>query len=299
MDGPEDRSEARGADEQGGDGPGEAGSRLLSVFALDDLGADRYQATNPDHGISDRVFGGQVAAQALWAAQRTVAADHRIHSLHGYFLLGGKPGVPIVYAVERLRDGRSFTTRAVEALQGDEVIFNLSASFHREESGPDYQRPLAMDVPMPEDAPERMLFIPEEERPRLPFELRELGPTEPDEHGYYRSTRRAWMRIKGSLPDDPTLHACMLTWLSDMGAVLSAMAPLPEHRFDRVMGASLDHAMWFHRPMRADEWFLYDGHAVSNAGSRGLMQGTMHTADGTLGVSLAQEALIRIRRPPS
>jgi len=223
-----------------------------------------------------------------------------VHSMHGYFLLPGRPGEPIVYAVERLRDGRSFTTRAVEAWQGDDVIFNLAASFHREEEGADYQRPRATDVPEPDDADPRLIFIPPEFQDRLPFELRELGATEPDADGYRRSTRRAWMRIRGELPDDPTLHACMLTWLSDMGAVLAAMVVPPGKVPEGMMGASLDHALWFHRPMRADEWFLYDAHAVSNSGARGLMRGTLHNQAGVLGVSIAQEALLRVRRvPPS
>lgn len=267
---------------------------LVETLELEPIGGDRFRVPNPDRGYGDRVYGGQVAAQALRAAQHTVPPERRVHSLHGYFLLGGRPGRPIEYVVDRWRDGRSFTTRGVVARQGDEVIFTMSASFHVDEPGVVYALPPAEGVPGPAGAPTEMLFIPEEERPRLPFELRELGAGEPDEHGVVRSTRRAWMRVKAGVPDDPALHACLLTYLSDLGAVYMARAPLPELPLERLMGASLDHAMWFHRPIRADEWFLYDGHAVANGGARGLMRATMHALDGTLGVSVAQEALLRV-----
>jgi acyl-CoA thioesterase-2 len=269
---------------------------LVSQLDLDPVGTDQFRSPNPDRvSFGNRVFGGQVAGQALTAATRTVDVDHHPHSLHAYFLRPGQPGVPIDYDVERTRDGRSFTTRRVLAHQGDENIFEMSCSFNKHEDGYDYQLPIADDVPAPELAPERMDFIPEAERARIPFELRELGPKGPDERGWYPSSRRVWMRLRDELPDDPLLHACLLTYLSDMGAMMGAMAPSANYQFDRVMGASLDHAVWFHRPLRADRWFLYDLQAVSNFGARGLCRGTMHAADGTLGVSVAQEALIRIR----
>jgi acyl-CoA thioesterase-2 len=306
--------------------------RLVGLLDLDDLGGDRFGVRNHDRGFGPRVFGGQVAAQALRAAQRTVPSEgpeaHHVHSIHSSFLLAGRPGEPIVYEVDRLRDGRSFTTRRVEARQGDDRIFTLLASFHKEEAGAEYQLPMA-DVPPPDEAPDQMLFVPDEERPRLPFEMRELGATDPDDRGWIASTRRAWMRLPQRVPDDPALHQCLLTYLSDMGALFAAWARgsavfaniaatrraswdevrrraermegsapepsfEPERELPRLMGASLDHSLWFHRPIRADEWFLYDAHAVSNAGSRGLMRGTLHAADGTLGVSIAQEALLRV-----
>lgn len=273
--------------------------RLLQLFAFDELGEDRFVAANVDRGFGDRVFGGQVAGQALATATRTIEVPHRLHSLHAYFIRPGKPGVPIEYSVERTRDGRSFTTRRVLAQQGDENIFEMSCSFHAEEDGVDYQLPRATDVTEPDETPVNMMWIPDGERDRIPFELRELGPSEADATGWRRSTRRVWMRIKRRLPDDPLLHACLITFLSDMGAVMGAMAPVPEHQPGGMMAASLDHALWFHRPMRADEWFLYDLTAVSNHGARGLCRGTMHTADGVLGVSVAQEALLRVLKPPS
>lgn len=267
---------------------------LLQLFELEETGEDRFEAVNVDRGYGGRVFGGQVAAQAVSASTRTVDVAHPLHSLHAYFLRPGKPGVPIEYAVERTRDGRSFTTRRVLALQGDEVIFEMSCSFHTVEDGIDYQLPRASDVTEPDDSAEHMLFIPEEHRGLVPFELRDLPPSEPDESGWQRSTRRVWIRIRRELPEDPVLHACLLTFLSDMGAVMGAMAPLPPHRPGRLMAASLDHALWFHRAIRADDWILYDLAAVSNFGARGLCRGTMHTADGVLGLSVAQEALLRV-----
>jgi len=267
-------------------------TRFIETLELDALGGDCFRAENPDPGYGVRVFGGQVAGQAIQAAVRTVDVDHHVHSMHAYFLRPGKPGVPIDYDVERTRDGRSFTTRRVLARQGDEVIFEMSASFHTTEDGVEYQLPIG-PVPDPEDTPINLLFAPREAAELMPWEMRELGATEPDEHGWHSSSRRAWMRCKGRLPDDPLVHLCLLTYLSDMGAMFAAMAPDHGFHFGNVQGASLDHAMWFHRPLRADEWFLYDLHTVSNAGARGLARGTMHSADGVLGVSMVQEALIR------
>lgn len=268
--------------------------RLLQILDLEPDGPDRFRVANPDAGYGTRVFGGQVAAQAIRAAVATVEPDRSPHSLHAYFLRPGRPGVPIVFEVERTRDGRSFTTRRVLALQGDEVIFEMSTSLHVVEPGVDYQMPSRAGSTPPDSLPAHISFIPEEALDRLPMEMRELGRTEPDADGWHASTRRVWMKVKRRLPDDPLLHVCVLTYLSDMGAVMGARAPLPEQPLSRLMGASLDHAVWFHRPMRADDWFLYDLHAVSNAGARGLTRGTMHGIDGVLGVSVAQEALLRV-----
>jgi acyl-CoA thioesterase-2 len=267
---------------------------LIELLDLDDLGGDRFGTPNPERGFGPRVFGGQVVAQALRAASYTVAEHLHLHSLHAYFLLAGTPGVPITYEVDRIRDGRSFSTRRVVARQDDRAIFNFSCSYHRGEPGVDYQLPIARGIPLPDDAPDDMGIIPESARDLIPMEFRDLGATPADDEGYFRSTRRVWMRIRRRLPDDPDLHTAMITFLSDMGAVMAARAPLAEQPLEKLMGASLDHSMWFHRPMRADEWFLYDMHAVSNASARGLAFGTLHTVDGVLGVSLAQEALLRI-----
>jgi acyl-CoA thioesterase-2 len=266
--------------------------RLLGLFDLADKGDDVFAAPNPARGPWTRVFGGQVAAQAVRAAQLTVPIERAIHSLHAYFIRPGRPGDDIEMHVERPRDGRSFTSRRVKAVQSDEVIFDMIASFHVSEEGPEYAIPLADDVPAPEDAPEpegmfgRM-------RSMMPFDMRELGPTAPVD-GIYRSTRRAWFKTAGALPDDLALHACVLAFASDMGVVSAARVPVAgEAEWARFMGASLDHAVWFHRPIRADEWILFDLRTVSSSGARGLAAGTMHSRDGVLGVSVAQEALIR------
>jgi acyl-CoA thioesterase-2 len=179
------------------------------------------------------------------------------------------------------------------------VIFDAIASFHVAEGGPEYAIPRVMDVAEPEDVEEpkgmfgRMRSI-------MPFDMREMGPTEPVD-GIYRSTRRAWFKTVGPLPDDQSIHACVLAFASDMGVVSAARVPVAgEEEWARFMGASLDHAVWFHRPIRADEWILFDLRTVSSFGARGLAAGTMHTHDGVLGVSIAQEALIRpvAEKPP-
>lgn len=274
---------------------GDPVERLVHLFDLDRVDDDVFEEPNRDRGFGDRVFGGQVAACSLRAASNTVEVDHHVHSLHAYFLRPGKPGIPIRYHVDRHRDGRSFTTRAVVAKQGDEVIFNASLSYQTHEDGMEYQVPIA-DVPAPDEAPANLGFIPEEAREHIPMELVVLDRPPADDRGVYPSSRRVWMRIKRRLPDDPALHTAMIAFLSDMGAVEGAWAPVEELDITKVMGASLDHSLWFHRPMRADEWFLYDLQTVSNSNSRGLARGTMHSLDGTLGVSVSQEALLRRRR---
>ena len=163
--------------------------RLLELLDLERVGTDRFRVANADRGFGNRVFGGQVAAQAIRAVVATVDPDRSPHSLHAYFIRPGRPGVPIELEVERTRDGRSFTTRRVLASQKDEVIFEMSTSLHVTEPGVDYQMPLWRDVPAPESLPDRVSFIPDEARDWLPVELREVGPTEADEDGWYASTR--------------------------------------------------------------------------------------------------------------
>lgn len=275
--------------------------RLLSLFDLEEVERDVFRAPNPTRGPWTRVFGGQVAAQAVRAALNTVSSERAIHSLHAYFIRPGRPGQDIDMYVERPRDGRSFTSRRVKAVQSDEVIFDMIASFHVAEEGPEYRIPIADDVPRPDDVEEpRGMFG--RMRSMMPFDMREMGPT-PALDGIYRSTRRAWFKTTGPLPDDPALHQCVLAFASDLGVVSAARVPVTgESEWERFMGASLDHAVWFHRPIRADEWILFDLRTISSSGARGLAAGTMHQIDGTLGVSIAQEALIRpvsAERPPS
>ena len=265
---------------------------LLALLEPDHAGGDLFIGNNPGDWPGGRVFGGLVAGQALRAATLTVRPDHVVHSLHGYFMRPGRTGTPINYRVARVRDGRSFTTRTVVADQGEEAIFTLTSSFHKAEDGHEYQLAMATDVPDPDSTPE----------PDLPFarmrsmshmEMREVGPTEPSPDGTYRSTRRVWLRAVQELPEDPGVHASVMTFMSDMGVVMAARPPREGVPWEAMMGASLDHAVWFHRPPRADEWLLYDLHALSNHGARGMVRGVMHDRHGTLLASVAQEALIR------
>jgi acyl-CoA thioesterase-2 len=277
---------------------------LLDQLDLEELDVNLYRGDNPGERHNQRVFGGLVGAQALRAATLTVESDHAPHSLHGYFLRGGKPGRPIVFHVDRIRDGRSFTTRRVVAVQFGEAIFNLTASFQRPEDDPtDYQVGAPADLPPPDEVPDRKPRDDVHARwlKQSPFQTKELGPGKTDEHGVYASTRRVWFRAKSPLPDDPLLHACALTYATDMGALTAAVVPVFgddwKAAFGKIMSASLDHAVWFHRPIKVDQWHYYDLHAVSNQNSRGLVRGTIHDQSGALVASMTQEALIRQLRP--
>jgi acyl-CoA thioesterase-2 len=275
---------------------------LLDLFDLEGLGGDRFRGESPKVG-PQRVFGGQVAAQALVAAGRTVDPGRMVHSLHGYFVRPGDPSVPITYQVENIRDGRSFSVRRSVASQHDQTIFFMSASFHRHEEGLDHQMPVPPEVPQPEDVPtmaERLSRYPERLGiwaviPR-PIDVRYVG-----EPGWVRpgdrpaeNRQRVWMRVDGKLPDDPLLHACLLTYASDLTLLDSVLSAHGEvwgpGGFE---GASLDHALWLHRPFRADEWFLYDCWSPAASGGRGLATGQMFGRDGRLIASATQEGLLR------
>ena len=273
--------------------------RLLALLDLEPIERNLFRGSNPGRGPG-RVFGGQVASQALRAAMHTIEVDHQVHSLHSYFLRPGRFGQPILYSVDRIRDGKSFTTRRVTAIQQGEAIFALEASFQKAEDGPEYDLPPPPDVPAPEDVPVRAPHGPHS----APLESREMELPDPDDDN--RSTRRIWFRTAGPLPDDdPGLHACVITYASDMGPVGAARRP-HRNRYPgtgragegvALMAASLDHVLWFHRPVRADRWLLYDLSAVATAGARGLARGTIHTREGRLVVSVTQESLLRpVRR---
>jgi acyl-CoA thioesterase-2 len=273
--------------------------RLLDLRQLDE---DRYEGMSPPSG-PQRIFGGQVAGQALVAAGRTVDPSRRVHSLHAYFVRAGDPSELLTYGVENIRDGRSFSVRRCVAYQKDKPIFTMSASFQREETGLDHQAPAPLDVPGPDDVPtmaDRLKRYPERaafwtDTPR-PIDVRYV--TEPgwmapgdriaDPH------HRVWMRIDGKLPDDPLLHACALTFASDMTLLDAVLGTHGEvWGPGGMVGASLDHAMWFHRPFRADEWFLYDCSSPSASGARGLASGRMFTQDGRNIATAVQEGLLR------
>lgn len=273
---------------------------LVALLDLEDIEVNVFRGLSPDIDMQ-RVFGGQVAGQALVAAARTVEAEHHIHSLHAYFLRPGDPKVPILYEVDRQRDGRSFTTRRVVAIQHGRPIFNLSASFHATEGGFDHQFEAPTDVTPPEElddfasrwAPYKDQLGEWYTRPRA-IDTRYADWRPPDRAEPLPPRHRVWARANGVLPDDPVLHACVVTYLSDMTLLDTALLPHGGTFMNqRVQMASLDHAMWFHRPFRADEWLLYDQDTPSASEGRGLARGFFFTPDGALAVSVVQEGLIR------
>jgi acyl-CoA thioesterase-2 len=283
---------------------------LVDLLDLEQIEVNIFRGRSPDDR-RQRVFGGQVAGQALVAAGRTVPGDRPVHSLHAYFIRPGDPLVPLVYTVDRVRDGRSFTTRRVTAIQHGKPIFALSASFHRLEPGVEHGMP-APDVPPAEklrpDA-ERLAELtagrPPSEFRESPIELRTVGrlPVEyardPSLPGADERRHVVWVRVAGKLPDDPLLHVCLMTYISDLTLLESAMIGHGRSWVDgTVSAASLDHAMWFHRPFRADEWLLYSQQSPAAAGARGLVHGEVFTAEGELVVSVMQEGLIRISDTP-
>ena len=280
--------------------------RLLDLLDLEQIEVNIFRGRSPDER-RQRVFGGQVAGQALVAAGRTVPADRPVHSLHAYFIRPGDPAVPIVYTVDRVRDGRSFTTRRVSAIQHGKTIFTLSASFHHPEPGPVHADPMP-DAPPPEyleRSSDRLARVLGEVPARVfdnPIDLRSVGPlsAEAARDPSLRTTRNLiWLRVDGELPDDPLLHVCLMTYASDMTLLDSVLTGHGLSWLDgRTSGASLDHAMWFHRPFRADRWLLYVQDSPVAYGARGLAHGEVYTAGGELVVSVMQEGLVR-SSPPS
>jgi acyl-CoA thioesterase-2 len=260
-----------------------------------------YRGESPDAG-PQRVFGGQVAGQALVAAGRTVDPSRPVHSLHGYFVRPGDPTVPITYRVENVRDGRSFSVRRSVAVQHGLPIFFMSASFHRHEEGLDHQEP-PPDVPPPDEVPtmgewlarypERLRLWSQVQRPIDVRPLGEPGWVAPGDRPV-ELRNRAWMRFDGKLPDDPLVHACALTYASDLTLLDAVLAVHGEvWGPGGFAGASLDHAFWLHRPFRADEWFLYDCRSPSASGGRGLATGRMFATDGRHLATSVQEGLLR------
>jgi acyl-CoA thioesterase-2 len=277
---------------------------LLDLLDLEQIEVNIFRGRSPAER-QQRVFGGQVAGQALVAAGRTVQPDRSVHSLHAYFIRPGDPSVPIVYDVDRVRDGRSFTTRRVTAIQHGKPIFALSASFQRPESGPEHHAPMPA-APDPETLPlmrDRMAKVFGDEIAdrflrRRPFDVRHATALtwEAARDPELKSPEsRVWLRVDGELPDDPLLHVCLMTYASDMTLLDTVLL---NHGLawgdNRTMGASLDHAMWFHKPFRADQWLLYAQDTPAAAGARGLARGEVFTQDGDLVVSVVQEGLIRV-----
>jgi acyl-CoA thioesterase-2 len=281
----------------------EALSQLIDLLDLEPIEVNIFRGKNFDE-TRLRVFGGQVAAQSLVAAGRTVELG-RVHSLHSYFLRPGDPTAPILYEVDRIRDGRSFTTRRVVAIQHGRAIFNLQCSFHIDE-GPGLVHQAEMpDVPRAEDLPtfrERLRpyrdRLPEwfqVDRPR-PIDQRYVGDLPWLPEASQEPRQQLWVRTDGELPDDPLLHAAVVAYASDMSIIDSILKP-HEISWDRgeTMVVSLDHCMWFHRPLRADHWLLFDQDSPNAYGARGLARGLVFDEEGRLVASLVQEGLVRVK----
>lgn len=273
---------------------------LVGLLDLEDIDADLFRGAQPESARS-RVYGGQVAAQALVAAIRTAGEDFAVHSLHSYFLLPGDYSVPIVYDVERIRDGRSFLTRRVVARQHGRAIYYQTVSFQRPEEGWEHQDAVPQ-VGRPEDGTDMVDLMRRrgsEEAEALgkewaAIDVRYLGNTRTGllPHPEHRAQAQMWMRVKERVSDDPVVHLGLFTYASDislLGASLAAHDTTPS----RTMMASLDHTIWFHRPFRTDEWWLYDQWSPAAAGGRGLSFGRVFTQDGALVATVAQEGLIR------
>ena len=281
---------------------------LISLLDLEEIERNHYRGQSPDDSWQ-RVYGGQVLGQALVAASRTVEDPERhAHSLHAYFLRPGDPAVPLLYVVDRIRDGRSFTTRRVVAIQHGRPIFNMSISFQLFEQGLEHQFEMP-DAPDPETLePEHVIrrrqaraagwkdedidrFARERPIEMRPIQARNEFAPEPME-----PLQTCWMRVAGRMPDDGGLHQCALAYLSDWSLLDTCIWP---HGVSWMQGnlqtASLDHAMWFHRPFRADEWMLYVQDSPASGGARGFHRGLLYTQDGTLVASVAQEGHIRLR----
>ena len=282
-------------------------SKILAILDLQRTGENSFRGTD-SFAIRNRVFGGQIVAQALVAAARTVEGAAP-HSLHGYFLVGGDPSTPIDYEVERMRDGRSFSTRRCVAIQHGQPIFTLTCSFHAPEQGFDHALEMPA-VPDPETlmSPERLALASSRLVPaalQRYFKQEQAIEVRPVDLGRYypRSERQPlpalqniWMRANGALPDDPAVHRAVLAYLSDMTLIDTILVRQQHTVFDaEVMAASLDHAIWFHRPFRADEWLLYSQVSPTAQSGRGLARGSLYSRDGRLVASVIQEGMIRLR----
>jgi acyl-CoA thioesterase II len=282
---------------------------LLSILDLEKLEHNLYRGRSPKVNWQ-RVFGGQVIGQALVAAQRTVEVERHVHSLHAYFMRPGDTSVPIVYEVERLRDGGSFTTRRVTAIQHGYAIFSLEASFQVDEKGLEHQVPMPRDMPHPEELKtqrqllERAAHVPENIRRywarERPLEIRPVALEHYTSREKLPPEQNIWLRTTGPVPADRATQTAVLAYLSDMTLLDTSTFPHGRAVFDPdLQVASLDHAMWFHRPHPLDDWLLYTQDSPSSSGSRGFTRGALYAEDGTLIASVAQEGLIRLRTQPA
>jgi len=280
---------------------------VIEILNLEEIEQNHYLATSPNEGWQ-RVYGGQVIGQALVAASNTVDASRQAHSLHGYFLRAGDTSIPILYKVDRIRDGKSFTTRRVVAIQRGKPIFAMSISFQSLEPGLDHQFPMP-DVPDPEDLldeeelrREQMQTWPDALREAhgdsfglsSAIQMRHIEPLDLLHPASSAPQQSCWMRAREVLPDDPRLHQCVLAYLSDWSLLDTATRPhAVSYLQDEVQMASLDHAMWFHRPFRADEWLLYVQDSPAAGGARGFNRGLIYNQAGELVAAATQEGLMR------
>ncbi|PSJ52584.1 acyl-CoA thioesterase [Kumtagia ephedrae] len=281
---------------------------LLSILDLEEIEHNLYRGRSPKESWQ-RVFGGQTIAQALVAAQRTVTPERHVHSLHGYFMRPGDTSAPVVYEVDRIRDGGSFTTRRVVAIQHGHAIFSLEASFQLAEEGLDHQIAMPADVPAPETlmTPAEILrdfgeAVPEGIRRywsrERPLDIRPVILEHYTSREKLAPVQHVWIRTTGPVPDNRALRAVVLAYLSDMTLLDTSTFAHGRAVFDRdIQAASLDHAMWFHRDVRLDGWLLYTQDSPSAGGSRGFTRGALYSPDGMLIASVAQEGLIRLRMP--
>ena len=278
---------------------------LIDQLDLEQIETNLFRGTSEDLG-TPRVFGGQVIGQALIAALRTVEGRH-CHSLHGYFLRPGDPTRPIIYEVDRIRDGRSFTTRRVVAIQAGQAIFNMSCSFQVLEAGLSHQSDMP-DVPLPDEIPDdseamaaRLEQLPPALREMMmrqsPIELKRVEPVDFLNPVKRATKQHTWFRARQPLGDDIAMHQCLLAYASDMGILSTCTLPHGKSFLTGLMTASLDHAMWFHRPFKADEWLLYSQDSPSASGARGFNRGSIFDTSGNLIASVAQEGLIRVIKP--
>lgn len=279
-------------------------SDFIGLLDLEKLEEGLYRGSQPEDSSLRRVFGGQVAAQALMAAQRSVPDDRHVHSLHLYFILGGDPSIPIVYDVENVRDGRSFTTRRVAARQHGEIIFYMTASFQVLEDGWDHQDVMP-DVPSPDESTPLIKII-ELQGPEAvehwnkewsSFDLRYIGDNraaDDPQRKLVPAVQRLWFKADGKLPESRDIHNAAFAYISDLSLLGVSLVPHQQYiGSEDVQPASLDHTIWFHRPVQADEWLLYDQTSPSASGARGLSTARVFSIDGSLVATVAQEGLIR------
>jgi acyl-CoA thioesterase-2 len=263
----------------------ELAAAVVRSLQLRQVSDNEYEGT-PPRTFGDRTFGGQVLAMATAAAIRSSGATQAPHSLHGYFLRPVAPDVPVQLSVETVREGRSFRTFETRLHQDGQPRFVATCQFHGDEPGVDYQ-PSMPDVPSPDDLDEHWPFG--------PVESRNIGPTPADDDGTHASTRRAWLRLRTGLPDDPVVSAAMAAYVCDLTG--NSFRPRSLDTYEGFVDASLDHAMWFHRPFRVDEWVFFDIHCAINHGGRSLIRGSLYDRDGRLCLTMAQELLIRPTAP--